>query len=303
MFNKLSRLKDDIEFVDLTWQPYPILKNDEDMLRRQIHHTIGSGLKEQNDGIEYAFVPTVRMKNLEERIIAEYDKLKVVDNTVAICNEVYFTSTIEGANTTLLRTQQIYNGEYVDASNYFSEKMLTGGFELTKFLNIHGNRIDKNILIRAWKILTDGCRDNEDIMGEEYRTGNVQVGSHVGLNYMLVPEAMDLWIQYYNSEVLSMHPFIKSTLLHYAFEFIHPFCDGNGRMGRALMTNFLIKEGFDKLKAVSVSHSIEKNRNDYYTAFAISDNVYSDCTYFIEYMLSMFLDAIIDARDGKLSIQ
>ena len=82
--------------------------------------------------------------------------------------------------------------------------------------------------------------------------------------------------------------------MHYTFEHIHPFCDGNGRMGRLLMNNFLISKGFEKVKAVSFSRSIEKERSDYDIAFALSDNVYSDCTYFIEYMLIKMLDAFED---------
>lgn len=93
---------------------------------------------------------------------------------------------------------------------------------------------------------------------------------------------------------------IKAALLHFAFEYIHPFCDGNGRCGRLLMVNYLIGQGYDKFKAISFSRSIAKNYNEYYSVFTQSENSYTDCTLFIEYMLDVFDDAIYDAIYEKI---
>ncbi len=105
---------------------------------------------------------------------------------------------------------------------------------------------------------------------------------------------MQCWAAYYNGWQLEEHPFIKAALLHFAFEFIHPFCDGNGRLGRLLMSNYLIKSGMDKIKAVSFSRSIEKEHMGYYVALDASDNVQTDCTPFIECLLDRFVDAFND---------
>ncbi len=234
------------------------------------------------------------MLGFELHLSELYDKLKVVDNEVSLCNEVFYTSKIEGAVTTLVRTQQIHDGELIDVNNAFSEYMIKGGFNATKYMNVIGNRVDRKSIRECWEILTDGCKNNVDIEGVQYRTGNVQVGNHVGLNHTLLDEMMGSWIDYYNGDNLSKHTFIKAAFLHYTFEHIHPFCDGNGRMGRLLMNNFLIGKGFDKIKAVSFSKSIEKDLSRYYAAFSLSDNVYSDCTHFIEYMLITMLDALED---------
>ena len=61
------------------------------------------------------------------------------------------------------------------------------------------------------------------------------------------------------------------------------------------MINFLLGLEYDKLKAVSFSKTIAKNYNKYYAAFEDSENVYTDCTLFIEYMLSVIRDSIGDA--------
>lgn len=290
----MSSDNDELKFVDNIWLDYNVLKAMPDRRHEQIRLLYATGLCEPNGGIEHVFMPSIVIKNLEDSILDLYSKVKVQEHSVMLCNEVYFTSKIEGANTTIQRTQQIHNGEFIDYSNAFSEYMIKGAFDATKLLNIRGNKINKEILREVWEVLTYGCCDNKDIDGDMWRIDSIGVGKHTGIHKDLIDEAMSMWIEYYNSSTLKNHPFIKAALLHYAFEFIHPYCDGNGRMGRLLMNNFLIKEGYDKIKAVSFSRSIDKVRLDYDRAFSDSENVYSDCTPFIQFMLSAMYDAFND---------
>lgn len=283
-----------MEFFDYIWESYDRLKRNHIKKQQQVSLLYGTGLYEGEQGVEFCFVPTKRMLELEQEIESLYSKVAVEDNEVVLCNEVYYTSKIEGSNTTYKRTCDIHDGKPIDHDNYFSEMMVLGGFNATKYLNVCGNRMDEPILVKMWNMLTDGARDNEDIKGEKYRSGNVGVGSHMGLNYEHVEDAMNAWLSFYNSNKLDDHPFIKAALLHFAFEYIHPFCDGNGRCGRLLMVNYLIGQGYDKFKAISFSRSIAKNYNEYYSVFAQSENSYTDCTPFLEYMLDVFDDAIYD---------
>ena len=296
----MSCKRDELNFVDLLWVPYTMLRNSPEVKKAQVGSLFYTGLKEPNDGIEFTFVPTKNMQFYEQELKKLYEQIQITDHKISLCNEMFYTSKIEGANTTILRTQQIHDGEFIDHNNLFSEAMIAGGFNATKYMNLMSNRLSSRILRTTWEILTDGCRNNEDIIGIQYRTGNVQVGNHVGLNHLLLNEMMNSWIDFYNGNSLKEYPFIKAAFLHFTFEHIHPFCDGNGRMGRLLMNNFLIKEGYEKIEAVSFSRSIEKSRSEYDTAFLISDNVYSDCTYFIEYMLLNMIDAFEDCIGDKL---
>lgn len=292
---KVNAFEDDktnLEFIDWNWEKYRLII-DSKYKKDQIHHLFYTGLCEHSEGLEFSFVPTIRMLKLEEIIKNLYEKVKVEDTSIALCNEVFYTSKIEGAKTTLLVTQQIHDGIYTPTSD-FSENMIASGFKATKYLNVLGNKMSIDILLKVWNILVEGACQNEEIRGDRFRTGDVQVGKHVGLNAVLLDEAMTNWVNYYNSNVLSEHPFIKAALLHFAFEFIHPFCDGNGRCGRLLMNNFLIGEGFEKIKAVSFSRSIEKYRLDYDVALESGDNTYADCTAFIEFMLNMMRLAFED---------
>lgn len=281
----------DILFIDCGWFNYSSLRWDNETKVKQVNNLYYTELCEPNNGIEHCFLPTRLLKRLEEQVENLYSKLRTVDTKVDVCGEVYFTSKIEGANTTIARTQQIHDGAEINPDNSFSEYMVLGGFNATKLLNLYSNRVSSEILREVWEVLTYGCCANLDIDGKLYRNGDVGVGNHMGLNPILIEEAMNIWIEFYNSDKLKNHPFIKAALLHYAFEFIHPYCDGNGRMGRLLMNNFLIKEGYEKIKAVSFSREIDKYRSEYDVAFKESENAYNDCTPFLEYMLLRMVEA------------
>lgn len=288
----LLESKNDLGFIEYNWVDYSQFRYDIESKHKQAGLLIGSGLCEGEHGIEYTFIPTKSMLMKEQKIMDLYHRIRIDDAEVQICNEVFYTNKIEGANTTILRTQQIHNGNPVDASNWFSEKMIENGFKATKYLNLIHKDLTDDILINLWNIVVDGVCDNDSIRSDRYRVGDVCVGKHTALDYRMLEDVMPYWISYYNKSYLDNHPFIKAALLHYSYEHIHPFCDGNGRTGRLLMINYLIKNGWEKFKAIAVSRYIEKDLQAYYQSFDLSDNVYSDCTPFIEYMLNIFLDAI-----------
>lgn len=87
-----------------------------------------------------------------------------------------------------------------------------------------------------------------------------------------------------------VHPLIKSCVFHYEFEFIHPFQDGNGRMGRLWQTAIL-KEWKDVFAWIPVESLIKENQLEYYNALNSSDSS-ADSTSFIEFMLSLLLKTI-----------
>lgn len=78
---------------------------------------------------------------------------------------------------------------------------------------------------------------------------------------------------------------IKSCVFHYEFEFIHPFCNGNGRMGR-LWQQLILSKMHPVFKIICVEELLEKNQEEYYNALRISDDKGSSET-FVEFMLNM----------------
>ena len=89
---------------------------------------------------------------------------------------------------------------------------------------------------------------------------------------------------------------IKSCVFHYEVEFIHPFIDGNGRMGRLWQTVILMEE-YPVFEYLPFETLISQSQEEYYDVLAVCDNE-GESTLFIEYML----DVIEDSLDELLEL-
>jgi Fic family protein len=106
---------------------------------------------------------------------------------------------------------------------------------------------------------------------------------HIAPPFENVPHLMkDLFEYLKDSEELTL---IKSCVFHYEMEFIHPFLDGNGRMGRLWQTLILMSE-YPVFEFLPFETLISKTQDEYYKSLALSDNS-GKSTYFIEYMLEV----------------
>lgn len=88
----------------------------------------------------------------------------------------------------------------------------------------------------------------------------------------------------------SEHPLIVSSVFHYEFEFIHPFTDGNGRMGRLWQT-LLLSRWRPRLAHLPVESLVHRHQAEYYAALQ-AGNDQSNSAPFIEFMLTMIRDAL-----------
>jgi Fic family protein len=141
----------------------------------------------------------------------------------------------------------------------------------------------------------------------KYRTKGVGIvkGSkveHIAPPYQNVPFLMkDLFLYLKDKSEIAL---IKSCVFHYEMEFIHPFMDGNGRMGRLWQT-VILKDEYPLFEFIPFETLISKNQPAYYSALSISDNE-GKSTKFIEYMLSIIdesLNELLQNSAKKLSAE
>lgn len=144
-------------------------------------------------------------------------------------------------------------------------------------------------LLKAHKMMM------KDLIPEngKFRSGGVGVFDgdvvvHMAPPASLVPgEIQDLFAWYKKSEI---HPLIRSAIFHYEFEFIHPFADGNGRMGR-MWHSLLLGRWNGIFYWLPVEELIRSRQQEYYNALNKSDRE-SDSSTFVEFMLEILLDTL-----------
>ncbi len=153
------------------------------------------------------------------------------------------------------------------------------------------NPTQQSDLLKAHEMLMLGLLDAPG----HYRSGGVGVGGPGGVVHVApppgrVPELMGNLFDWL--ENTPEHALIKSCVFHYEFEFIHPFEDGNGRMGRLWQT--LILSHWNPLFArIPVENMVYTSQQNYYSAIAKSTKA-AESTPFIEFMLQMIKTAVTE---------
>ena len=108
---------------------------------------------------------------------------------------------------------------------------------------------------------------------------------------MLMAELFD-WVK-----KTKVHPLIKSCVFHYEFEFIHPFADGNGRMGRMWQT-LLLMQWSPIFAWIPVETIVKEHQQDYYAVIAQSDSK-ANSTPFIAFMLRCLKQALEEMKESN----
>ena len=156
-------------------------------------------------------------------------------------------------------------------------------------LRLNPNSVED--LLTAHKLMMQGLVPENG----KSRSGGVGVFDGDRLVHMappahLVPKLIqDLFDWYKDSE---MHPLIKSAVFHYEFEFIHPFQDGNGRMGR-MWHSLLLGQWKELFFWLPVEELIQSKQAEYYDALGKSDKA-ADSAVFVELMLEIICDTLKD---------
>ena len=205
---------------------------------------------------------------------------------------VYNSNAIENSTLTLEETEKILleniAPKQANMREVFEAKNLA---KITEYLLCNkGLELNTKLVLNLHKMLLSNI---EDEIAGRFRTGNewVRVGLHLGANPLFVANLMNDLIKKYNTtdDIFYMD---KIAFFHADFETIHPFCDGNGRIGRVLINQQLIKLGYPPIIIQNKS-----KLKEYYPLF----NIYQT-TQKYDGFSSLFTLLLLESLHKRLSI-
>jgi Fic family protein len=196
---------------------------------------------------------------------------------------VHASTAIEGNPLTLEQVRALEEGRELAASDARSRREVLNYFAGLRYVEKNATKktIRHDDVFKLHRILAGKVMDQGE--AGRYRTIAVRVGRYLppapGDVSGLMFELLDWW----NRHSASLSPLLSSAILHYRFEAIHPFADGNGRTGRALALWELYRRGFDTHHIFSVDEYYWEDRPRYYAALEAVRHQGEDLTTWLEY--------------------
>jgi len=183
-------------------------------------------------------------------------------NEAEIAEQVYNSNAIENSTLTLEETEKILL--QIDLDRFISEREIFETKNLARVMSYMDKRakeqeLNLDVILLFHKMLIANIRD--DIAGRFRQAGEyVRVGSHIAPKPEEVIERLQKALVDYNASA-GENIIKRIATLHLAFEYTHPFVDGNGRIGRVINNYLLIREGYVPINIKFI------DRKKYYDAF------------------------------------
>ncbi|ADN09076.1 Fic family protein [Sulfurimonas autotrophica] len=241
------------------------------------------------------FKITTKIIDLISKISLNIGKLEVIDSSSTLpllrkvnqIRTITGTLQIEGSSLDEERITALIEGKRV-LGKVDEIAEANGAIALYKQID-NLNYKDEQELLKSHKVLMDELLKNAGT----YRTKDVGVGGEGGVVHVAppnghIPKLMSDLFDWLSTT--DEHPLIVSSVFHYEFEFIHPFIDGNGRMGR-FWQSLILYNWNNYFSVIPIESIIRDKQQEYY-------NVLEECgssgesTLFIEFALQSILEAI-----------
>jgi Fic family protein len=193
------------------------------------------------------------------------------------------STAIEGNPLTLEQVRAVEEGRDLAGVTGRAKREVLNYFAALRFIekNLKKSPLTHEEMLRLHKIIADQVMDQGT--AGRYRMIRVRVGRYVPPPAEDVSGLMFELLEWWIKESGKQSPVISSAIIHHRFESIHPFSDGNGRMGRALALWELYRRGFDTHHIFSVDEFYWEDRPRYYRALDLVRQQGDDLTSWLEY--------------------
>lgn len=191
---------------------------------------------------------------------------------------------IEGNPLTLEEVRALEAGTPLSARTPRSQREVVNYFAGLRWVEKRARQrkpVNHDDLFRVHELLAADVMDQGE--AGRYRTIAVRVGKHLPPPPDLVSGLMRELLAWWNGPSLEWSPVLTSAILHFQFEEIHPFADGNGRVGRMLALWELYRRGFDTQHIFSIDEFFWDDRPRYYASLAAVTKDGGDLTGWLEY--------------------
>ena len=193
------------------------------------------------------------------------------------------STAIEGNPLTLEQVRAVEEGREIPAVAAHAKREVVNYFAALRFVEKQKatKKISHEEILQLHKVIAGEVMDQGT--AGRYRTMAVRVGRYVPPPPQDVSGLMFELLTWWNQEAAKLSPILSSSIVHYRFEAIHPFADGNGRTGRALALWELYRRGFDTHHIFSVDEFYWEDRPRYYAALDAVRREGENLTGWLEY--------------------
>lgn len=285
------------------YESYDVLKIKEksgmESARQELNFRRSHREKISLQGLGNTTLYMVRTNDMKERLISIdnlYQRLsrsKKVKEIILL--DAYHSATIEGARTTVENVRKAYNNPLSK-----DDKMVVNTIHAINYA--YETRININNIRILWEIVTKDVCENAHLAGTLFRDGMVYVGSNTEIIHTPArPENIKGAIEnlFLFLEKKEYNIWLRTAIYHFYFAYIHPFCDGNGRMDRILTQSYLYHNRIEKVKYLPISRTINQNLYRYYQTLKESEVIHVngekwiDITPFLDYFLMIIEECMI----------
>lgn len=289
------------------------------MLTRASRRSVSRSLLKLGDASQCTYMPTANIEMARTLVdqnattaALEWTAKKIGEESLfrylfgdLVEDEAIGSSQLEGAVTTTKIAKEMIKKKREPRS--MDEKMILGNYKMMNYVWEHkDDEIDLDFILELHRIGVVGIEDEKYCPGELKKGDDVVVTDNdenivhqpppvAGLTKRL--ERVFSWINtsHDGSQTVEyIHPLVKAIVVHFSIGYEHPFCDGNGRVARALFYWFMFKKGYAAFRYISISNLLKKAAVKYAESYLYTETDEMDMTYFIDYQCEIISRGIND---------